>query len=47
MECGENDELLKITEDEKCVYSMLVETPVVCGETAIESGKENPEKDEL
>lgn len=47
MECGENDELLKITEDEKCVYSMHVTTPAVCGENAIDGAKEKPEKDEL
>ncbi|KAL4930698.1 putative protein kinase C substrate [Aspergillus undulatus] len=30
LECGENDEILKVAEDEKCVYSMLVTTPAVC-----------------
>lgn len=47
MECGENDELLKVTEDEKCVYSMHVATPAVCGENASEKGEEKSEKDEL
>jgi protein kinase C substrate 80K-H len=31
LECGENNELLKVSEDEKCVYSMQVTTPAVCG----------------
>ncbi|KAB8075321.1 glucosidase II beta subunit-like-domain-containing protein [Aspergillus leporis] len=30
LQCGEEDEILKIAEDEKCVYSMLVNTPAVC-----------------
>ncbi|EEP76776.1 G19P1 protein [Uncinocarpus reesii 1704] len=30
LECGENDEILKVAEDEKCVYSMYVTTPAVC-----------------
>ncbi|KKK22605.1 hypothetical protein AOCH_004784 [Aspergillus ochraceoroseus] len=30
LECGEENEILKIAEDEKCVYSMLVTTPAVC-----------------
>ncbi|KAL3478233.1 glucosidase II beta subunit-like protein-domain-containing protein [Aspergillus californicus] len=30
LECGEDNEILKIAEDEKCVYSMLVTTPAVC-----------------
>lgn len=47
LECGEENEILKIAEDEKCVYSMLVTTPAVCrgGE---EGGNEAPRsKDEL
>ncbi|KAK2741591.1 hypothetical protein FQN57_005574 [Myotisia sp. PD_48] len=30
LECGENNEITKVTEDEKCVYSMFVTTPVAC-----------------
>ncbi|CAI7604582.1 Glucosidase 2 subunit beta [Penicillium manginii] len=30
LECGEQNEILKTAEDEKCVYSMLVTTPAVC-----------------
>jgi protein kinase C substrate 80K-H len=30
LECGEENEILKIAEDEKCVYSMKVTTPAVC-----------------
>ncbi|KAL4949965.1 glucosidase II beta subunit-like protein-domain-containing protein [Aspergillus filifer] len=30
LECGEENEILKVAEDEKCVYSMLVTTPAVC-----------------
>ncbi|KAH8432597.1 putative protein kinase C substrate [Aspergillus melleus] len=47
LECGEENEILKIAEDEKCVYSMLVTTPAVCpgGE---EGNNEAPRaKDEL
>ncbi|KAF7718354.1 Uncharacterized protein PECH_001051 [Penicillium ucsense] len=46
LECGEDNEILKTAEDEKCVYSMLVTTPAVCP-----GGEENivasPSKDEL
>lgn len=47
LECGEENEILKTAEDEKCVYSMLVTTPAVCagGE---EAGNVAPRsKDEL
>ena len=47
MECGENDELLKVMEDEKCVYSMLVATPAVCGGKESVGGEEKSVKDEL
>lgn len=47
MECGENDELLKVMEDEKCVYSMLVATPAVCVEGETKGSEEKSEKDEL
>ncbi|KAI9375438.1 glucosidase II beta subunit-like protein-domain-containing protein [Aspergillus egyptiacus] len=30
LECGEENEILKVAEDEKCVYSMKVTTPAVC-----------------
>ncbi|KAL4808474.1 glucosidase II beta subunit-like protein-domain-containing protein [Aspergillus unguis] len=30
LECGEDNEILKVAEDEKCVYSMHVTTPAVC-----------------
>ncbi|KAJ5082101.1 Glucosidase 2 subunit beta [Penicillium argentinense] len=46
LECGEQNEILKTAEDEKCVYSMLVTTPAVCA-----GGEENDgaprSKDEL
>ncbi|KAH3207041.1 hypothetical protein KXW62_000169 [Aspergillus fumigatus] len=29
LECGEENEILKVTEDEKCVYSMIVTTPAI------------------
>ncbi|KAA8642130.1 hypothetical protein EYZ11_008973 [Aspergillus tanneri] len=47
LECGEENEILKIAEDEKCVYSMVVTSPAVCpgGE---EEGNGAPRgKDEL
>lgn len=47
MECGENDELLKVMEDEKCVYSMLVATPAVCADSISEVVEEGSTKDEL
>lgn len=42
LECGEQNEILKIAEDEKCVYSMLVTTPAVCagGEKEASSSKD-------
>lgn len=46
LECGEENEILKIMEDEKCVYSMVVTTPAVCGEEAKEAEKKGG-KDEL
>ncbi|KAL4865961.1 hypothetical protein BDV12DRAFT_187774 [Aspergillus spectabilis] len=30
LECGEENEILKIAEDEKCIYSMIVTSPAVC-----------------
>ncbi|GES63041.1 protein kinase C substrate [Aspergillus terreus] len=45
LECGEENEIVKIAEDEKCVYSMIVKTPAVC---AGGEGSEVPRaKDEL
>lgn len=46
LECGEENQILKTGEDEKCVYSMLVTTPAVCpgGE---ENGGAPRSKDEL
>lgn len=44
LECAEENEILKVMEDEKCVYSMLVTTPAVCGET---KEKGSSRKDEL
>lgn len=49
LECGGKDEILKVFEEDRCVYTMEVTTPAVCG-----GGKENKEgkeggeqKDEL
>ncbi|KAJ5752480.1 Glucosidase 2 subunit beta [Penicillium odoratum] len=43
LECGEQNEIIKTAEDEKCVYSMLVTTPAVCL-----GGEDEPRsKDEL
>ncbi|KAI5284106.1 hypothetical protein KEM52_003070 [Ascosphaera acerosa] len=32
LQCGEADEIVKVSEDEKCVYSMQVRTPAACEE---------------
>lgn len=34
LECGEEDEIVRVMEDERCVYSMVARTPVVCEESA-------------
>lgn len=50
LKCGEKDEILKVSEDEKCVYSMQVTTPAVCEYPPVkEEQKEEGEqvKDEL
>ncbi|OAL74988.1 hypothetical protein A7D00_0586 [Trichophyton violaceum] len=48
LECGENNELTKITEDEKCVYSMFATTPAACeSPVAGKDSQENSGKDEL
>ncbi|KAE8349243.1 glucosidase II beta subunit-like protein-domain-containing protein [Aspergillus coremiiformis] len=46
LQCGEENEILKVAEDEKCIYSMLVNTPAACpgGEADIPS---SGPKDEL
>lgn len=46
LECGEENQILKTAEDDKCVYSMLVTTPAAClgGE---ENGNAPRSKDEL
>ncbi|KAJ5449874.1 uncharacterized protein N7458_006323 [Penicillium daleae] len=46
LECGEENEILKTAEDEKCVYSMLVTTPAVCP-GGDEDGNAPRSKDEL
>ncbi|OAX81270.1 hypothetical protein ACJ72_04388 [Emergomyces africanus] len=46
--CGEKDEILKVTEDEKCVYSMFVTTPAVCEEDSTNGqNAHDGRKDEL
>ena len=49
LECGEENEILKTAEDEKCVYSMLVTTPAVCagGEDGNGVPRSKDAKDEL
>lgn len=47
LECGEADEILKISEDEKCVYSMYVATPAVCEPTKGRKSDDIRTKDEL
>ncbi|KAF9886021.1 hypothetical protein FE257_012077 [Aspergillus nanangensis] len=42
LECGEENQILKIAEDEKCVYSMVISSPAVCpgGEEDVPRGKD-------
>ncbi|PGH13652.1 hypothetical protein AJ79_03500 [Helicocarpus griseus UAMH5409] len=47
LECGENDEILKVTEDEKCVYSMYVTTPAACEVASNGNNDRDGRKDEL
>lgn len=47
LECGEENEILKIAEDEKCVYSMLVTTPAVCPGGEVGDNEAPRAKDEL
>ncbi|KAF3491123.1 glucosidase 2 subunit beta [Arthroderma uncinatum] len=46
LECGENNELTKISEDEKCIYSIFVTTPAVCDSPG-KNEAESSGKDEL
>ncbi|BCR87650.1 putative protein kinase C substrate [Aspergillus chevalieri] len=46
LECGENNEILKVSEDERCVYSMIITTPAVCAGGEEEGGAPRV-KDEL
>ncbi|PGH21373.1 hypothetical protein AJ80_03290 [Polytolypa hystricis UAMH7299] len=47
LQCGENDEILKVAEDEKCMYSMHVTSPAAC-DIPINNGKgATGRKDEL
>ncbi|KKA21243.1 Protein kinase C substrate [Rasamsonia emersonii CBS 393.64] len=41
LECAEENEILKVTEDEKCVYSMIVTTPAVCQDGNNQNGTGN------
>ncbi|KAL8968704.1 MAG: hypothetical protein Q9197_004737 [Variospora fuerteventurae] len=45
--CAEQDEVWKITEEEKCVYRMEVGTPAVCDVPGNGQGKAGGPKDEL
>ncbi|WEW59064.1 hypothetical protein PRK78_004532 [Emydomyces testavorans] len=47
LDCGEKDEILKVTEDEKCVYSMYVTTPAVCESVSANGKPRKNGKDEL
>ncbi|OJD13530.1 hypothetical protein ACJ73_09193 [Blastomyces percursus] len=48
LECGEQDEISKVTEDEKCVYSMFVTTPAACeGPSKNGNNVRDGRKDEL
>lgn len=47
LECGEENEIRKVSEDEKCVYSMLVTTPAVCPGGEVEGDGAPRRKDEL
>lgn len=47
LQCGEDDAILKVTEDERCVYSMVVTTPAVCTGGEDENGHAPRRKDEL
>ncbi|RJE27356.1 protein kinase C substrate [Aspergillus sclerotialis] len=47
LECGEENEIQKVMEDEKCVYSMIVTTPAVCPGGEAEGNVAPRQKDEL
>lgn len=45
LECAEENEILKVTEDEKCVYSMIVTTPAVCRDGSTNGNNANATKE--
>lgn len=47
LECGEENEIQKVMEDEKCVYSMIVTTPAACPGGEAEGNVAPRQKDEL
>ncbi|EFQ97765.1 hypothetical protein MGYG_00806 [Nannizzia gypsea CBS 118893] len=48
LECGENNEIIKISEDEKCIYSMFATSPAACDPPlASKDGQGRSGKDEL
>lgn len=47
LECGEDNEILKVSEDEKCVYSMIVSSPAACPGGEAEGNVAPRRKDEL
>ena len=47
LECGEENEILKVNEDEKCVYSMIVSSPAACPGGEAEGDVAPRRKDEL
>ncbi|OJJ42969.1 hypothetical protein ASPZODRAFT_136844 [Penicilliopsis zonata CBS 506.65] len=47
LECGEENEILKVMEDEKCVYSMLATSPAACVGGEAEGNVAPRQKDEL
>lgn len=47
LECGEENEILKTAEDEKCVYSMRVTSPAVCADGEEGANGAPRSKDEL
>lgn len=47
LECGEENEIQKVMEDEKCVYSMIVTTPAACPGGEADGNVAPRQKDEL
>ena len=47
LECGEKEEIVKVMEDEKCVYSMIATTAAVCEGGEAPGNVAPREKDEL